>query len=97
MPAPALQRRIETGDASKVESPDIACEAGDDLVALSPREIEIIRLVARGHPDKRIAMILDIRPTTVNTYLRRLFAKLGVRSRSAAAAQFMLRYDIRVD
>jgi DNA-binding CsgD family transcriptional regulator len=44
---------------------------------LSPREQEIIRLVADGCPDKAIARTLGISPWTVNTHLRRIFTKLG--------------------
>jgi DNA-binding CsgD family transcriptional regulator len=53
---------------------------------LSPREREIVRLVARGCPNKTIAEILDISPWTVNTYLRRIFAKLDVTSRAEMVA-----------
>lgn len=51
--------------------------------ALSPREREIARMVAQGYANKTIATILEISPFTVNTYLRRIFAKLGVPSRAA--------------
>ena len=50
---------------------------------LSPREREITRLVAKGLPNKTIAAILDISPWTVATHLRRIFAKLGIHSRTA--------------
>lgn len=53
---------------------------------LSPREREIVRLVARGFPNKTIAETLEISPWTVNTYLRRIFAKLDVTSRSEMVA-----------
>ncbi len=49
---------------------------------LSPRETEIVRLVAKGFPNKTIAAVLDISPWTVATHLRRIFAKLGVSSRA---------------
>lgn len=47
---------------------------------LSPREQEIIRLIAKGLPNKTIAAVLDISPWTVATHLRRVFMKLGVSS-----------------
>ena len=50
---------------------------------LSPREQEIVRLVAAGHPNKVIAAVLDISYWTVGTHLRRVFAKMGVTSRAA--------------
>lgn len=54
---------------------------------LSPREQEIVRLVAAGHPNKVIAAVLDISYWTVSTHLRRIFAKLGVTSRAAMVAR----------
>jgi len=56
-------------------------------VQLSPREQEIVRMVARGHPNKVIADVLNISSWTVSTHLRRIFAKLGVCSRAAMVAQ----------
>ncbi len=57
--------------------------------SLSPREMEIARLVARGHPNKVIASILEISSWTVSTYLRRMFAKTGAVSRAALVAQLL--------
>ena len=54
---------------------------------LSPREEEIARMVARGLPNKTIAAVLEISTWTVGTYLRRMFAKLGVTSRAAMIAR----------
>ena len=54
---------------------------------LSPREQEIARMVAQGHPNKTIAAVLDISVWTVGTYLRRIFLKMGVNSRAAMVAR----------
>ena len=59
------------------------------LVNLSPREQEIVRLVAKGHPNKVIARVLDISPYTVSTHLRRVFAKLGVNTRAEMVARVL--------
>jgi DNA-binding CsgD family transcriptional regulator len=56
-------------------------------VSLSPREVEIVRLVAEGHPNKVIASVLDISSWTVCTHMRRVFAKFGVTSRAAMVAR----------
>jgi DNA-binding CsgD family transcriptional regulator len=61
--------------------------AGQTPVNLSPREQEIVRLVARGYPNKSIALVLDISPCTVATHLRRVFIKLGVNSRAEMVAR----------
>jgi len=57
--------------------------------ALSPREQEIARMVAKGYPNKTIARVLDISTWTVGTHLRRIFAKLGVGSRAAMVARLL--------
>lgn len=58
-------------------------------IQLSPREHEIVRMVAKGHPNKVIADVLNISSWTVCTHLRRIFAKLGVGSRAAMVAQLL--------
>ncbi|PYV31076.1 MAG: hypothetical protein DMG22_18220 [Acidobacteria bacterium] len=58
-------------------------------VQLSPREHEIVRMVALGHPNKVIAEVLSISSWTVCTHLRRIFAKLGVGSRAAMVARLL--------
>ena len=62
---------------------------GCSRVHLSPREQEIVRMVARGHPNKVIADVLSISSWTVCTHLRRIFAKLGVTSRAAMVAHLL--------
>jgi two-component system, NarL family, nitrate/nitrite response regulator NarL len=49
---------------------------------LSPRELEIVRMVAKGLPNKTIASVLQISAWTVSSHLRRVFGKLGVASRT---------------
>jgi DNA-binding CsgD family transcriptional regulator len=68
---------------------------GDDPPPLSPREQEIARMVARGFPNKAIAAVLEISTWTVGTYLRRIFAKLGVTSRAAMVAKLAAE-DVRM-
>jgi DNA-binding CsgD family transcriptional regulator len=62
---------------------------GHSRVHMSPREREIVRMVAKGHPNKVIADVLNISPWTVCTHLRRIFAKLGVTSRAAMVAHLL--------
>jgi DNA-binding CsgD family transcriptional regulator len=52
-------------------------------VSLSPREQEIVRMVAKGYSTKAIARVLNISCWTVSAHLRRVFTKLGVTSRLA--------------
>jgi len=55
---------------------------------LSPREREVIELLARGYLYKEIAELLKISEQTVNTYIRRIYEKLHVRSRAQAVAKY---------
>jgi len=53
--------------------------------ALTPRETEILRLLAKGHPNKVIARNLGVGEPTVKTHVSSLLAKLGLQSRTQAA------------
>jgi DNA-binding NarL/FixJ family response regulator len=55
---------------------------------LSPREQEVLELLARGYLYKEIAERLNISVPTVNTYIRRMYEKLHVRSRAQAVAKY---------
>lgn len=55
---------------------------------LSPRELQIARLVADGATNRAIARSLEISLWTVSTHMRRIFTKLGVSSRAEMVAQF---------
>jgi two-component system response regulator NreC len=60
------------------------CEAGqvfESDVPLSPREVEVVRLVAWGYSNKDIAARLHVSSKTVEGYKTRLFEKLGLGSR----------------
>ncbi len=64
-----------------------AASAAPAVVPLSPREEEIVRMVARGCTNRMIASVLDISEWTVGTHLRRVFSKLEVNSRAAMVAR----------
>jgi ATP/maltotriose-dependent transcriptional regulator MalT len=51
---------------------------------LTEREVEVLRLVARGLSDDQVAEALVISPRTVNAHLRSIYSKLNITSRTAA-------------
>jgi len=70
--------------------PDLApgrrAAAGRDRGPLTPRELEVLRLVAAGRPNREIADELFISEKTVARHLTNLFTKIGAQSRTQAAA-----------
>jgi LuxR family maltose regulon positive regulatory protein len=57
------------------------------LSALSPRETDILTLIAEGLSNKEIARDLDIGPETVKSHLKSVFTKLGVEKRAQAVSR----------
>ena len=62
--------------------------AASEVADLSPREREILELLAAGHPNKTIAGRLGLTDGTVRWHLRHVYDKLHVRSRTEAALKF---------
>jgi DNA-binding NarL/FixJ family response regulator len=66
-----LLTRIQKGDLEARQTPQV-------LEALSPREVQVLRLVADGKTSKEIAVLLDLREQTVRSYRKTMMKKLGV-------------------
>ena len=58
-------------------------------VRLSPRQVQIIGLIATGASDKEIAGKLGISVPTVRTHLQRLYRDRGLRNRAEAVAKLV--------
>ena len=64
----------------------LAADGGmDPIDRLTPREREVLVLIGRGFPNKRIARELDVSEKTVKTHVGHVLAKLGVTDRTQAA------------
>ena len=80
----------ELATVSEGESP--AMEA-DSVPRLSPRELDVLRLIARGQTDREVAHSLGLDVRTVNAYVANARRKLGAPSRTAAVAA-LIRYRL---
>jgi two-component system nitrate/nitrite response regulator NarL len=54
--------------------------------SLTPRELEVLRMLTKGSANKEIARAIGVAEVTVKLHTRRILEKLGVRNRAAAAA-----------
>lgn len=66
-----------------------AASGRDDLATLTPRERDILALLAEGDSSKQIATRLGLTPGTVRAYLHTIYEKLGVENRTQAAVRFL--------
>jgi DNA-binding NarL/FixJ family response regulator len=60
---------------------------------LSEREVQVLRLVARGKTDKEIGRALVVSEVTVHHHVRHIYDKIGVSTR-AGAALFAMEHDL---
>jgi two-component system nitrate/nitrite response regulator NarL len=67
----------------------IQMRAVDDRPVLSPREREVLTLIAEGLSAPEVGARLHVSPATVKTHLQSLYEKLGVSDRAAAVARAM--------
>jgi DNA-binding NarL/FixJ family response regulator len=79
--APAITRRLVERFAGR--SADTAA-VHRDLSALTPRELEVLRLLAQGLSNAELAGQLHLSEATVKTHVARILAKLGLRDRVQA-------------
>ncbi|MFC6021000.1 response regulator [Plantactinospora solaniradicis] len=79
--APAVTRRLIAEFAAR---PDRARPRPTTLAALTPRETEVLRLIARGRSNAEIAAELVVAEQTVKTHVGRILGKLNLRDRAQA-------------
>lgn len=64
----------------------VVAEPVKPTVSLSPRELEVLQLIAKGHTNAEIADDMFISPRTITTHISNIFMKLDVKNRSTAVA-----------
>jgi DNA-binding NarL/FixJ family response regulator len=80
--APSITRRLIEEFA---KAPAARPAEAPGLDELTPRELEVLRLIARGRSNKRIALELGVAEKTVKTHVGHLLGKLGLTDRTQAA------------
>jgi len=78
--APSVTRRIINEFAQRTPRKDL----NEKLNSLTEREIEVMRLIAKGKTNSEIAADLFVGETTVKTHISNLFTKLDLRDRVQA-------------
>jgi DNA-binding CsgD family transcriptional regulator len=83
-------RLTRLSDARAPEPDQVRSEASRRLVqSLTPRELEVLRLMARGQTNREIATALVVREGTVKYHVKNILRKLGATSRADAVARFV--------
>ena len=76
--SPSVTRRVLEHLARQ---PTSARRSASRLAELTPREVEVLKLIARGHSNREIAATLVIEESTVKTHIKRILLKLDLRDR----------------
>jgi DNA-binding NarL/FixJ family response regulator len=79
--APSITRRLVERFAGQQPLPE---EVSADLSALTPRELEVLGLIARGLSNAELAAELTLSEATVKTHVARILTKLQLRDRVQA-------------
>ncbi|TQS40674.1 response regulator [Cryptosporangium phraense] len=77
---PEVTRRLVGRYAARIRPP----EGRGPTDVLTPRELEVLRLIADGLSNREIAVALQVSPETVKTFVSRILTKLGLRDRVQA-------------
>lgn len=89
-------RKVHQGE--RYIPPEIATRIGERMLAqLSPRELEVLRLVARGRSNKEIAADLKVVEGTVKIHVTNILTKLGVADRTQAIVTAVKRGLIEIE
>ena len=88
--SPSIAMRVLkhfTERAATVAVPSVELEAGSDEVGLTTREVDVLRLIAKGYKAPEVGQLLTITTHTVSGYIRDIYRKLGISSRAEATLE----------
>jgi DNA-binding NarL/FixJ family response regulator len=81
-----IELRSPSGEAAPDGPPVQAAATADDALGLTPREREVLALIADGRTNRQIAETLFISGKTASVHVSNILAKLGMANRGEAAA-----------
>jgi DNA-binding CsgD family transcriptional regulator len=93
-PKPLIRRRGERRLTVEQADGALLLEERHEGIELTAREREVLAWVASGKTNPEIARLLWLAPRTVSKHLENVYAKLGVKTRTAAAARFLSAIDV---
>ena len=82
----ARRARLDLAPHAAVAAPPSGASTPAEQLGLTPREVEVLALVAAGRSNRQIAQALFISPKTASVHVSNILAKLGVAGRVEAAA-----------
>jgi DNA-binding NarL/FixJ family response regulator len=90
-------RQIHAGN--RFLPPAVAARLADRMVrpSLTPRELDVLRLVSRGRTNKEMAAAMFVSEETIKTHMKGLFQKLGVHDRAEAVGIALQRGLLRLE
>lgn len=94
--SPAIARRlIRYFDKPAGPAPSNPSLDDESQVSLTPRESEVLTLIAKGLSAPRVADLLSLRPDTVSGYIKQIYRKLNISSRAEATLEATRRGLVR--
>lgn len=90
-------RQVHAGN--RFLPPAIAARLADRMIRpnLTPRELDVLRLVSRGRTNKEMAAAMFVSEETIKTHMKGLFQKLGVHDRAEAVGIALQRGLLRLE
>lgn len=94
---PLITQKVVSQFMNGKSLPDVMAQVGDEMDGLTSRELEVLRMVAKGLTNKEVAQQLFISDRTVQAHLSSIFSKLQVSSRTEAVMHAIRKGWITVD
>ena len=94
---PLITQKVVAQFMNGKSLPDVMAQVGDEMDGLTSRELEVLRMVAKGLTNKEVAQQLFISDRTVQAHLSSIFSKLQVSSRTEAVMHAVRKGWITVD